>query len=83
MKVILDISLQRPFGRSLDHLLEMATIWSCDLHRISPKRPTQTIAVPFINFRKVWGFNPKKGFCPIPQGTEDFISDIQIVEVRG
>lgn len=81
MKVLLEINLHRPYGRSIDPLLEMANIWSCDLVRVGPQRSANTIAMSFRNFRTIWDRNPVVGEIEVPSGTEHFIQAIRVVKI--
>ena len=81
IKAFLAIDLLRPYNRSLDPLLDLCNIWSCDIVRIGTSKRTQYIAMPWDKFRKIWGFNPKKGKVKVPSGTEDYIETVEVLRV--
>ena len=81
MKAVLEIELVRPYSQSLDSLLELATIWGCDLIKVSPIKPIGVIAMPEKSFRAIWGQSPRKAECDVPTGTEHFISRLRVREL--
>ena len=83
MKAILNIELKRPYSPSLDLLLQMSNLWKCDLIKIRTKSNTQTIGMPWKGFKRIWGKNPVKGEYEVPNGTEDFINGVTVIEVKG
>lgn len=82
MKVILQVDVRRPFAVSVEILLQFIRTWSCDIIKISPSKPRQTIAIPWKKFKAIWRFNPTKGPIEVPQNTEDFIQAITVLGVR-
>ena len=83
MKIVLQIEMRRPYPRSVDVLLDMVVQWGCDIIKVSPSKPFQTISMPWKKFKSIWGFNPKQGYVAVPKGTEDFISSVVVKQICG
>lgn len=83
MKVHMEIDLQHPYGKNIEPLLSLVSIWKCDIVRIGTRKRTQLIRMPWKSFRQIWGRNPEKGNWKVPEGTGDFISGIRVTKVTG
>lgn len=81
MKIVLKITLKTPFGRSYNLLLEMTNLWGSSVVRMNPKMPFQTIAMPYRSFKRIWGVIPKVGKHKIPEGTEDFMAQVEVIKI--
>jgi hypothetical protein len=83
MRAIIKIGLVFPYKIGIESLLRLATIWDCDLIKISTKKKYQLIAMPWKHFNDIWGSNPYRGKWHIPENTEDFIESVEVIKVTG
>ena len=81
IKIVLAVSLIKPYKRSLDPLLDLCNIWRCDLVYIGTNKRTQKIAMPWASFKHIWGFNPVLGEVSVPDGTEDYMDHVEVIDI--
>jgi hypothetical protein len=83
MKAVIKIELIFPYKVGIESLLRLAAVWKCDIIKVSTRKKYQTISMPWKNFRAIWGSNPYRGEWHVPEGTEDFIESVEVIEVTG
>ena len=78
MKVLVEMGLVSPFRVSFETLLNFSVIWRCSILQGGPRKKNAVISMPVINFKKIFGENPRISKYKVPRGAESFITSIKV-----
>ena len=82
LHAILEIELSFPHKKSSQILIELTNIWDFRLMALSTHKNMATISMNWKKFKQIWGYNPKVGQHEVPDGLQDFISDVTVISVE-
>ena len=82
IRVIIELELVPPYGKSMEVLLKFNTLWSCFILKGGTTQKEATISMPARRFKKMFGTNPQVGEYVVPAGADHFISSVKVTKVN-
>lgn len=81
LHAVLEIELVYPYKFSCETVIRFVNEWNGRIVSLSTYKSSAIIALRWQSFKTIWGKNPRAGIWPVPEGAEDFMTEVKVLTV--